>query len=411
MNLPFRLAMRYIVKRRSGTLVHVISGISVAVIAVVTASMICIMSAFNGLEDLVKDLFGTLDADVALVPDKGAVIPQAWGESLNGVPGVASWAPVLEDEVVVRAGDNVRVASILGVDDSYLGVSKISRAIFSGAYLVGDTTSAFTCACLGRGVSDELGIKGDDQEPAIFSISAPMRGKKLSRHREKAFKTIELHACGAFTINSELDPRYLIVPLEASQELLNRQGDVTRFEIRADEGWDQQELAASIQQELASRLGENAERATVLTRDEKHKLVTQTNQTEKWVTFAILSFILVVAAFNIMASLTMLLLDKKEDLEVLHAMGMSPRAMESTFGLQGLAINFIGGLVGIGIGSLLVLGQARYGWLKLEQSVVPSYPVRLDYRDILGIFGVVMVIGGLGSSAMVRRLIRRQTKR
>jgi len=166
-----------------------------------------------------------------------------------------------------------------------------------------------------------------------------------------------------------------------------------------------------VERALTERLGEEAAGMTTLTRDDKHKFITQTNRAEKWATFAILSFILIVAAFNIMASLTMLLLDKKKDLEVLDALGMPVRMMEQAFGLQGLTINVVGGLVGVGLGSLLVMGQAAFGWLQLQGSVVPAYPVRLDVLDVIGTLAVVVFVGGLGSSAMVRHLIRRQTSR
>lgn len=191
--------------------------------------------------------------------------------------------------------------------------------------------------------------------------------------------------------------------------MLDREGDVSRIEIKAMPGWGQIDVAEEVERALKAKLGDDASRLSTLTRDEKHKFITQTNRAEKWATFAILSFILIVAAFNIMASLTMLLLDKKRDLEVLDAMGMPVRMMEQAFGLQGLTINVVGGLVGIGLGSLLVIGQAAFGWLRLQGSVVPAYPVRLDVLDVLGTLAVVVVIGGLGSSAMVRHLIRRQT--
>ena len=409
MRLPVRLASRYIVKRRSGTLVHLISGISVTVIASVAAAMVCILSAFNGIEDLVKDLFGTLDADLAVVPASGAVVPEAWGEFLNDVPGVAAWAPVLEDEVVVRADEAVRVATVLGVQDRYRTVSNIDRAIVEGAYAVGDTGTAFPCACLGLGVRSELSLRSDVLDPPLFSVSAPIRGKKLARHRERAFRTQGMHACGTFSINADLDTRYLLLPLQEAQTLLDRKGEVSRFEIQAAPGWSQEDIAAVVMEALQKALGSEASRSTTLTRDEKHKFITQTNRAEKWATFAILSFILIVAAFNIMASLTMLLIDKKRDLDVLHAMGMPVQMMEQAFGLQGLTINVVGGVVGIALGSLLVMGQAEYGWLQLQGSVVPAYPVRLDLLDVAGTLAVVVVIGGLGSSAMVRHLIRRQT--
>ena len=409
MRLPVRLASRYIVKRRSGTLVHVISGISVTVIAAVATAMVCILSAFNGIEELVKDLFGTLDADLAVVPQSGAVIPQAWCDHLADIPGVATWAPVLEDEVVVRADEAVRVATVLGVDARYRAVSHIDRAIIEGAYAVED--SAMTCGCLGLGVRSELALKSDSLDPPLFSVSAPIRGRKLSRHRERAFRTEAVHACGTFSINADLDTRYLLLPLRDAQDLLDRDGRVSRIEIKALPGWTQTEVAAEVERALTEQLGEEASGMTTLTRDDKHKFITQTNRAEKWATFAILSFILIVAAFNIMASLTMLLLDKKKDLEVLNALGMPVRMMEQAFGLQGLTINVVGGLVGVGLGSLLVMGQAAFGWLQLQGSVVPAYPVRLDALDVLGTLAVVVFVGGLGSSAMVRHLIRRQTSR
>ena len=409
MRLPVRLASRYIVKRRSGTLVHVISGISVTVIAAVATAMVCILSAFNGIEDLVKDLFGTLDADLAVVPQSGAVIPQTWGDHLADIPGVATWAPVLEDEVVVRADEAARVATVLGVDARYRVVSQIDRAIVEGAYAVEDSSK--TCGCLGLGVRSELALKSDNLDPPLFSVSAPIRGRKLSRHRERAFRTEAVHACGTFSINADLDTRYLLLPLSDVQNLLDREGHVSRIEIKALPGWTQTEVAEEVERALTERLGEEATGMTTLTRDDKHKFITQTNRAEKWATFAILSFILIVAAFNIMASLTMLLLDKKKDLEALDALGMPVHMMEQAFGLQGLTINVIGGLVGVVLGSLLVMGQAAFGWLQLQGSVVPAYPVRLDALDVLGTLAVVVFVGGLGSSAMVRHLIRRQTSR
>jgi lipoprotein-releasing system permease protein len=169
-----------------------------------------------------------------------------------------------------------------------------------------------------------------------------------------------------------------------------------------DEGVSAESLASD--ENFLSALGDNVH---LRTRNEKHKFITQTNRAEKWATFVILSFILVVAAFNILASLTMLLIDKRQDLEVFKAMGMNDIDLERTFSLQGLAINVLGGVIGSIIGIALVLGQDAFGWITLEGSVVPSYPVRLAAVDIFGTLAVVIGIGGLGSAAMVKFLIRR----
>jgi len=398
--LPLRLARRYIFQPQSRKLVHIISGISMFVIAAVTMSMIAILSAFNGIEDLVQDLFGTLDADLAAVPLSGEVLPNELGEIIGEYPGVAVYSAVIESEAIIRGNGITQICSVLGVDSQYGKVSQIDGAIVEGVW--GKSFEKAQCVCLGYGIRSEMGVRSDSIDPPLMSIGAPIRGKKLSRHRERAFRTLPALACGTFSINADLDTRYILAPLEFSRELFDRPNEVSRFEIRVDEGVSVESLASD--ENFLSALGDNVH---LRTRDEKHKFITQTNRAEKWATFVILSFILVVAAFNILASLTMLLIDKRLDLEVFRAMGMNNKDLERTFSLQGLAINILGGVIGSIIGIVLVLGQDAFGWITLEGSVVPSYPVRLAAVDIFGTLAVVIGIGGLGSAAMVKFLIRR----
>ena len=217
MRLPVRLASRYIVKRRSGTLVHLISGISVTVIASVAAAMVCILSAFNGIEDLVKDLFGTLDADLAVVPASGAVVPEAWGEFLNDVPGVAAWAPVLEDEVVVRADEAVRVATVLGVQDRYRTVSNIDRAIVEGP----TPWATRPWRVFGTGVRSELSLRSD-ASPALFSAAPPSEARNW-RARERAFRTRACTPAAPFP-STPIWTRVTCCCPSKTQTLLDRKG-------------------------------------------------------------------------------------------------------------------------------------------------------------------------------------------
>lgn len=370
------------------------------VIAAVTMSMIAILSAFNGIEDLVQDLFGTLDADLAAVPISGEVLPNELGEIIGEYPGVAVYAAVIESEAIIRGNGVTQICSVLGVDAQYEDVSRIDSAIVEGTW--GRSFENSQCVCLGYGIRSEMGIRSDSTYPPLMSLGAPVRGKKLSRHRERAFRTLPVLACGTFSINADIDTRYVLAPLEFARELFDRPNEVSRFEIQVDESVSAARLAND--ENFIAALGDNVH---LRTREEKHTFITQTNRAEKLATFVILSFILVVAAFNILASLTMLLIDKRLDLEVFKAMGMNDLALERTFSIQGLAINVLGGLIGTVLGIALVIGQDAFGWLTLEGSVVPSYPVRLAATDIFGTLAVVIGIGGLGSAAMVKFLIRR----
>jgi len=307
---------------------------------------------------------------------------------------------VIENEAIIRSNGKTLACSVLAVDARFNDVSRLDSAIVMGGW--GASYSDKDCVCLGYGIKSELQIFIDTNNPEIVSLGAPIRGKKLSRNRARAFRTIPALACGAFSINSDLDTRYAITSLSFARELFDRTEHISRYEISPAEGYTAEDLMTD--DLLIAALGDKVK---LRSRAEKNKFITQTNKAEKWATFVILSFILVVAAFNILASLTMLLIDKKSDIEVFKAMGMTNRDLERTFSIQGLAINIVGGFVGLALGVLLVLGQTRYGWIELSGSVVPAYPVKLVMTDVLGILAIVIGIGGIGSAAMVKYLIRK----
>ena len=392
MRLPLKLALRYVFKPKSWKLVHIISSISTFVIAMVVAAMIIVLSAFNGLEKLVSELFGTLDAELALIPKSGEVLPEDFSERLSANEHIAHYSAVIESEAIISANGSSEICSVLGVDSNYARVCPIEGSIVSGVW-------DKDCTVVGYGLKSMLSLPADTLMEAMVVFGAPKRGVKISRQKERAFRKLPQTACGTFSINADLDTRYAIVPIEFAQELFSRSDEVSRFEITLKEG---SEIEA-----LSPLLHELEGEAVVRTREEKHRFITQTNRAEKWATFVILSFILIVAAFNILASLTMMLVEKKQDLSILKAMGMKRNDIEKTFSIQGLAINIFGGIVGTILGVILVLAQMKWGFITLEGSVVPSYPVLLKPMDIVWILGVVVGIGGLGSAAMVRYLIRK----
>ncbi len=412
MRLPIRLAWRYAWTRRNRSLTHLISGISMFVIAAVTAAMIAILSAFNGIESVVTELFGTLDAPMAIVPTKGAVVPDSVGiwvmenfgpESAN--PSVQSAAPVIEDEAVVAWGNaQPHVITVLGFDSTLLHAAPIESTLRSETWRP-EFAEGAPCVTLGLGVRNLLGVGSLDAEKGLPALQfrAPIRGKKLTRFKERAFHSESAYACDVFSVNAEIDRKYTLAPLDLARALFKRSESVTRFELGLMPAINE----ALVAQQIQSALEAKGEPWRVRTRAEKNALITQTNRAEKWATFVILSFILVVAAFNVMASLTMLLLEKRQDIEVLNAMGLTGWRLEQVFAWQGVMINAVGGLAGAAIGIALVQGQQHFGWVKLQGSVIPSYPVELMPSDVLGTLGVVVLIGGIGSGWMVRNLVRR----
>ena len=368
------------------------------VIAMVTAAMIIVLSAFNGLETLVSELFGTLDAELALIPKSGEVIQDSTANALENHPAIANYSAVLENEAVISLNGISEVCTVMGVDDEYTQVSALEDAIISGSW----NSESGQCLCLGYGIRSMLRLPSDTLMEESVILGAPIRGKKLRQHKENTFRKLPALACGTFSINADLDARYVIAPLDFAKRLFSRESEVSRFEIELNEGYSLVDLTSDTS--LLETLGDGVK---FRTRAEKHKFITQTNRAEKWATFVILSFILIVAAFNILASLTMMLIDKKNDLTIFKAMGLKNKDLELTFSLQGLAINIIGGVAGAVIGVFLVWGQSTFGWITLQGSVVPAYPVELALFDIVGVLAVVVGIGGLGSAAMVRYLIRK----
>tara|TARA_B100000427_G_scaffold328970_1_gene343532 strand:- start:908 stop:2011 length:1104 start_codon:yes stop_codon:yes gene_type:complete len=362
------------------------------VIALVSMAMIIVLSAFNGLEQLVSELFGTLDSDLALVPKTGEVVPADFSKHLEEDHNIAHFSAVIESEAIISARGYSEICTVLGVDSNYTKVCPIENSIIEGRW------SNSSCV-LGYGIKSMLMLPFDSTMQEILVFGAPIRGKKISRHREAAFKKLPQSTSGTFSINADLDTRYVITPLDFASELFSQNETVSRFEIKLKNGATIDDLNP-----LKDKLGDGF---YFRTQAEKHKFITQTNRAEKWATFVILSFILIVAAFNILASLTMLLIDKKEDLLIFNAMGLKNKDIELTFSLQGLLINIIGGVIGCLFGIILVFIQSKYGLITLEGSVVPSYPVLLKLSDIAGVLAVVIGIGGLGSFLMVRYLVRK----
>ena len=407
MNVPFRIARRYLWARKSQRLIHLVSGISVVVVAAVCAAMIAILSAFNGIEELVEELFSSLDTELAVLPAEGRVLDAAWIDTLSAHPGVAWAGGVLEQDVVVRRQGEPVVCTLLGFDVDHAEKTGLSGRLRRGDVLRPDTLGG-ACGYVGLGVASQLRIPVQPDAPATLMVGAPKRGRSLSSARgwspdgglDRLLVSERLSVCGTFSVNADIDARHIIAPLGFAQQVLQRPDQVSRIELVPAPSWSPEELRESIDAQWPEGL-------LTRTRREKNALIHSTSRAEKWATFAILSFILVVAAFNILAALTMLLLDKRRDIDTLSAMGMTPGDIRRIFSWQGFLINAVGAVAGLALGLTLVWLQDQYGLIRLEGAMVPAYPVSLRMGDVIGVIAMVLGVGGTFSALMVAYLVRR----
>lgn len=370
------------------------------VVACVTAAMITILSAFNGIESLVSDLFSTFDAELTITPAEGKVFnaDDSLLITIGQFPEVETISKALEDDVIVRYDGQPAVATLRGVDSLFSKVTDIRQVMRYGEFQL--ERSTIPCAIPGLGVQSELGIPFHPEDFSVITISAPIRGKKLSRYKEKALNTLPIAISGVFSVNAEMDVKYIIAPLSYARELFNYDREVSQLSVALKEGSDPEE----VKQEMIQRFGAAYH---IETRYDKNILVHQTNKSEKWATFLILSFIMLIAAFNIMASLTMLIIEKRKDIFILQSMGLTASHIRRIFSNQGILINAIGAVIGLVFGLLLCVLQDQVGLLRLEGSIVEHYPVQIRLLDVLGVLATVFTIGTLFSTTMVRYLVKR----
>ncbi|MDG1767400.1 MAG: FtsX-like permease family protein [Flavobacteriales bacterium] len=401
MKVPFFISKRYLFSKKSRNIINLISGISIFVVACVTAAMICILSAFNGIESLVGTLFTTFDAEISISPERGKVfeVDEAILASIAAIPEAEKQSLILEDDVIVRYGGQPSVATIMGVDSNFKSITSVASMMRAGEYLLERNDMA--CAIPGLGIQSELGIPYDISEFPVMSVSAPIRGKKLSKYKEKALNTKPILVSGVFSVNAELDVKYLLTPLYFAQDLLGyNENTVSRVDVGLAPNSDTEDIKERLQLLLGDEL-------KVETRYDKNSFIHQTNQTEKWATFVILTFILVIAAFNVMASLTMLIIEKKKDIFILKSIGMTDASIFSIFTWQGILINAVGALIGLVLGLLLCFLQIQFGLIELQGSIVDHYPMEVRLLDLLQIMGTVLGIGTVFSAVMVKYLVKR----
>lgn len=398
MNTSFYIAKRYLVAKKSKNVINIISWISVISVAIGTFALVVVLSAFNGLEGLVESLFENFDSDIRIEATRGKVFDGSSiaFDELAELEGLENYTRVLEEVCGVRYKKQQTIATMKGVDKSFIEMSALDSALIEGHSDLKRGNIAY--AISGYGIASQLGLYLN-KSPENLTFYAPKRSKINTVNPLQSVYQSTIASAGVFYISPEYDTKYIVVPIEFAQKFLKYEEEISAIEIKAKKGTDLENLKRNVIQLLGDEF-------TVKTRYEFNELLYKTNKTEKWVTFLILVFILIIAAFNILGSISMLIIDKQKDIETLKSLGANQHLIRRIFFTEGLLINLTGAISGLLLGIVVCLLQEHVGLLRLEGGIVEFYPVKLNFIELIYIIITVMVIGFLTAWYPVRTLTK-----
>lgn len=404
MNTPFFIAKRYLLARKSHNLINIITWISIVGISVASFAMIVVLSAFNGIEDVVSDLNSRLSPDLQITPEKGKTLSLAAFpiESLKTIGGVNYVVPTLTEDALFRANEKQHIGQVKGVGPEYAKVQAVRETLTgTDSLCLSDGSHAF--AVPGAGVAWYLGVNTYNPY-SVLRIYVPRRGNASSFNVENSFNSGALTIQSVFSTNQESDEKLVLVPFQWLSDLLEYDGQkATAVELFLDAKTD----VNKIKRHVVAMLGDGF---TVKDRREQHETLYKIMHTEKWAVYAILTFILVLATFNVIGSLSMLMIDKRKDVDVLNALGGNRRFIRRLFMSEGLLISVAGGCIGLVLGIVLVWLQQRFGFVKLGQGgnyVIESYPVLLKFTDAVTILATILVLGCTSAFVTVQQAMKR----
>jgi lipoprotein-releasing system permease protein len=401
MRLPVYIAKRYLFAKKSRNAINVISAVSVAGVSVGTMALIIILSVFNGLERMVSGIFNTFDPDIKITAAEGKtfVPDSARLNLLSDINGVAKWSLTLEENALLKYGDRQYIATIKGVDANYADVTAIDSAMWDGEFML-RSENGREWAIPGLGVAQYLGIRVNFIEP--LNIILPRKSAGLSMNPENALKNRYIFPSGIFEVEKEYDSKFVYIPLDFARELIEADDAVTNIEIRFDGTAD----PVAVQSDIKEIYNEDF---TVQNRYEQQEIFYKVMRSERLAIFFILTLIIIIASFNIMGSLTMLIIEKQHDIEILKSLGANNDLIRRIFIFEGWLISIIGASAGIILGFIVCWLQQTYGIVKLhsESLIMDAYPVVMKLRDFIVVPVTVLLIGYWAAWYPVRYLTKK----
>ena len=409
MNVPFHIARKYFgnyikLNRKKGknswNAIQILTAISVVTALIISLAAVIILSVFNGLTFLLGDLNAVFYPELKIEPAQGKVfsISDEQLAQLKGLDEVQSVSKVLEEIAFIDNNQRQKVTIVKGVDEEYARVSNIENGMFRGDFQLRNGEENY--AVVGLGVSNDIALNTTSPFAAV-SLYIPQRKQRVSFGPASLLGQLTLKPAGEFAIQKEFDDKYVFVPYEALRPLLQYTPDaVSYLEVKLTEEQRFKAAKRSIQQ----LLGDEVE---IKNREQQNESWYKVMRFEKWMSFAILVVIMLIASFNLLSSLTMMVLDKRKDISILKSMGLQDNQVGAIFRWQGLLIGLVGACLGAIIASCIVLVQQQFGIIPLQGSfVVDSYPIQLKWFDVIVTIVAIVFISWLASILPAQRAKR-----
>lgn len=385
MNVPFLIARRYFLSKKKRNIISIISNISMIGVAVGSAALIIVLSVFNGLEDLIRSIYGSFDPDLRIMAMKGKSFEtdEAFLKRIRRMPGVAFLTEVIEDNALLRYEGRQKVVKLKGVSGNFFAQNNIDSTVIEGNHHL--RRNGYNYALIGRGVQYDLSVRVANAVMPM-ELLYPKNKKSISLNPEDAFNQRSILAGGVFVIEKQYDDNYVFVPLEFTRDLTGYGSKRTSLEVKVKEG----ESVRQVQQRLKKELGPGFQ---VLNSDEQHVSLLRAVKVEKMFVFLTFTFILLIASINIFFSLSMLVIDKKKDIAILAAMGASPVLIRNIFLSEGAIVAFIGAGTGLALGLLVCWVQQTFGLISMGMAtaLVDAYPVKMQLLDFL-LTGIAIIL-------------------
>lgn len=403
MSLPLKIAWRYLVSKKGHQAVNIISIVAVCGVVVATAALICVLSVFNGFRGLIMGKLAMLDPQVAITATLGKTIIDADSviTVVSAIPGVERAVPVIEDQALAVYAQLQMPVRLKGVPDDYNKMNDMDSVIVDGVWKLRDQVSRYAVA--GAGPAVRLCVRPEFL--GMIQLYAPQRqGRVNLANPMGAFRQDSLFMSGIFQLQqNSYDADLIYVPLDVAQELFDYETEATQIEVKLAAGANESQVMRSITQALGNSY---QVKNRLMQQREAYRLV----NIEKWMAFLLLAFILVIATFNVISTLSLLIIEKDESIATLRALGANDRQISRIFVLQGWLITLVGAVTGVVIGLVLCLCQQQFGWLRLSgdpaNMIINAYPVEVEWTDVIVTIALVAAVGLLTS--MVTALIMRR---